>query len=250
FRLLLSHYGTCNAITTFESAMYGQARETKVPAVELLVSHVYDELRSSVVAHLQRLNITCDAAASLRQLVSDHPQLFDDGAYHIDTTHLASTVRAAKDLSDSQRIHLADELAAYGRRLAPELQYPGDPPFAEFYPAHQKYFAILLNPNSAAVADELDYFRQQAVDSNPMEETTAAIEVYIDLLHRIGRSQAAIDARRELLPDDIQTTGQAPGLLELCQAANNFDPLKQLCLQRQDLLGYTMAVLQATSERK
>jgi hypothetical protein len=122
------------------------------------------------------------------------------------------------------------------------LQYPGDGPFAETYPAHLLYFHALCGRD---IERALDYFRQRAEACVPHEETTFAIEVYIDFLHRLGRTRDAIDTLTTMIPDGIRATGFAPSLLELCAAIDDFTAAERICLERGDFLGFAMAKMKA-----
>ena len=126
----------------------------------------------------------------------------------------------------------------YGRR-----QFT--PPFAEFYPAHQRYFDALLGQE---IEEAILYFRQQAEKSDAYQESTVAIEVYLDLLARLEKWPTAIEETVRLLPESVQTTGLAPSLLDLSEACQNYDHLRQACRERDDLLGYTIGLLNAKSK--
>ena len=111
-------------------------------------------------------------------------------------------------------------MAGYGCQLSKELQYPGDEPFADQFPAYSHFFNCLLNEGRDA---GLEYFRQraQSVDAHTMG--TLAMEVYIDLLARCGRADEAIEATLTNLPPGTHTTGTAPSLLELSTQRGDFD---------------------------
>jgi hypothetical protein len=243
FRLVLSHYGTCNAITTFESAMYGRPRAQRAVGAKLLVEHVYHELSHNVASHIARVEgCTPPLHIQLRSLLSEREWLTAEGGYHIDATHLASTVRIARDLSDEASLEKAIELSQYGTRLDKSLQYAGDGPFTDLYPSHLLYFNALLERD---VESGVEYFRQKAEASDPHEETTYAIEVYIDLLHRIGRTRDAIAALLKMIPEGMRTTGYGPSLLELCASIGDYRAAERLCAEKNDLLGFAMAKLKA-----
>jgi hypothetical protein len=244
FRLLLRHYGTCNSITTFESVMYGRSRSDRAAGAALIVEHLYDELRAGVSNHIQRQEGAApDENLSLTQLCTGRDWLFAGGAYHVDTTHLASVVRLARDLTEPRLLRLARELADYGSRLEPSLQYPGEPPFEQLYPATSRYLSALLGHDEEA---HLEYFRERAEGVNPHEETTQVIEIYIDLLARLGQPQRALEESLRLLPDGVHPTGRAPTLLDLAAASGQFTTVTELARQRKDLVGYALCLLQAS----
>lgn len=246
FQLLLTNYGTCNSITTFESSMYGRPRPERSIGAKLLVEHVHAELHENVVGHIDREENARPNSTDIGPLLEGRDWLTAEGSYHIDVTHLSSAVRIARDVTDEQTLRKAFDLTQYGRRLDSQLQYPGDEPFADQYISHALYFSALIGEQ---VDKGLAYFKEKAESCSPHEETTAAIEVYVDLLHRIGRTTDAIDAMTRLIPAGMQTTGQAPSLLELCEAADNYTTIREQCEQNGDLLGYAMGLMKASTSR-
>ena len=246
FQLLLSNYGTCNSITTFESSMYGRPRPERAIGARLLVAHVHAELLENIVGHIEREENTRPAATTISRLIDGRDWLTADGSYHIDVTHLSSIVRIARDVTDEESLRQAFDLTEYGRRLDSQLQYPGDEPFADAYVSHAYYFAALFGDKTE---EAINYFKQKAEACVPHEETTAAIEVYVDLLHRLGRTREAIEAMTRLIPAGMQTTGQAPSLLELCETADDYSTIRNQCKANGDLLGFTMGLLKASASR-
>jgi hypothetical protein len=150
-------------------------------------------------------------------------------------------VRFARDLEDAESLRLALELTEYGSRLDAQLQYPGDAPFGDFYAAHKLYFSALLGEE---IEQAVGYFRKRAEDVDPYEDSTSAIDVYIDLLARLGRQKLAIDESLRLVPENVQTTGQAPTLLDLSEACGSYDQLREICRKRRDVLGYALGLIQ------
>jgi hypothetical protein len=242
FQILIGHYGTCNSITTFDSAMYGRPRCERAVGAALLVEHLHEQLRTNVLSHVVRQEGHAPADTSLPALLSGRPWLFEQGTYHVDTTHLASVMRIARDLDDPQRLRLSVELADYGERLDRALQYAGDEPFEDLYPTSSRYFRALLGQQRE---DYLAYFRLRAEQSNPREDTTLSIETYVDLLARLRRHDEALREALRLLPEGVQQTGRAPSLLELAAAADNYAPLLQVTRQRGDAVGFAMSLLRA-----
>jgi hypothetical protein len=242
FGLVLEHYGTCNAITTFESALHQQPRDVQAAAAGMLVAHLHEELLATVKSDIARQEGTEPKENTLRELVADRDWLFAEGAYHIDTTHLASTVRFARLLSDARLLRLALDLTEYGRRLTTQFQYQGEEPFTDHYPAHALYFQALLGEN---LDEALAYFRQQAESVDLDQIGTIAVEVYIDLLDRVGRREEAIEVLLSMLPSDRRTLGIAPSLFELSRRAGKFDRATEFYQQHDNLLGYATCLLSA-----
>ena len=115
-------------------------------------------------------------------------------------------------------------------------------PFTDFYPAHALFFHAMLGENGE---EAVKYFREKAETLDPKQHGSMPIEVYIDLLARLGRHEDAMDASIALLPHDLPTLGYAPPLFELCKQAARFDRLMEHCRNRDDLLGYACALMRS-----
>ena len=243
YGLVLEHYGTCNAITTLENLAPGRDRaSTRIP-ISLLVRHVHTELSRSLRADITQQQGTEPQETTLAALVADRDWLFGEYSYHLDTSHLASTIRLARRVDDPDILRLALDLTAYGTKLNAQFQYPGEPPFEDLYPAHALYFSALLGER---VDEALNYFREQAEGTDVHQMGTAVAEVYIDLLSRIQRYDDAIEAWIEMVPAGAHTSGLAPGLLELAEKGGRFQRLVDHFQQREDLLAYATGLMQAT----
>ncbi len=232
---VLGHYGTCNAISAFDSIMPRYRLDQQQAAAALLVRQLHDELTANVLADIERREGRAPAEATLDDLIRARPDLLADSSYHIDISHLASIVRIARIVEDPEVLRPALDLTEYGRRLAAPLQLAGDPPFTEMFPSHQLFFAAQLG---LQVDEALDYFRQLAERANPEEEGTVAAEVYISFLVRLHRFKEALAAHARLIGPTMRTGGIAPSLLELARLAGDYDQLSAICRQRDDLLGF------------
>src|SRR5207247_1071093 len=122
-------------------------RDEQAPAARLLLRQLHEDLVANVKADIARQEGQPPNAQTLRELVHDRDWLFQDNSYHLDTTHLAATVRIARALTDPDDLRLALDLTEYGRRLGQPFQYQGDEPFGEMYPANALYFHALLGEN-------------------------------------------------------------------------------------------------------
>jgi hypothetical protein len=240
FQIVLDRYGTCNAITTLQSVLHGRPKSDRQACGRLLVRHVHQELLGNVHAHLERQGERVADGGSLRPLLERFPWLLEGGGYHIDPSHLASALQIATDVTDRPSLDLCLDLTEYGRRLDPQLQYPGEPPFVDLYAAMALFYGAQVGRD---VARAVGFFRDAALATRPHDEGTAAIEVYVELLARLDRFDQALDAAVTLLPTDVPRTGRAPSLLELCRSSAQLERLQQVCQERNDLLGYTAALL-------
>ncbi len=258
YQLSLDRMGTCNSITLFESALAQRPRADQQIAAQLLVAHVHRELLANVQRDIaKRAEETGDKATSgndpadvaspaasdsLEELLKTRPELLRDGSYHLDTSHIASTVRFARVMDDPIHLRLALDLACYGRKLHPQYQYPGEEPFLDLYPASAAFFRALLGEQVDA---GIRYFTHKADAVDQQQFGTVAIEVLIDLQSRCGRQEAALQTYAQRLPAGTRIIGIAPTLLQLSQRLGTYQAMLDICRQRNDLLGYAAAVLQA-----
>ena len=242
FGWLLGRYGTCNSISTLEGLIGKLDNENQQACVATLVRHLHGELSANVRAHLERQQETAPAGASLADMVASHPWLLEDDAYHIDMSHLASTVRLARLLVEPAAVALARDLAAYGRGLGASLQFAGDPPFEDLYPSHQLFFAATLGDD---VENALRYFRERAAAIAPDEHGTAALETYLILLTRCDRHGEALAAFAQLVPDDVTLSPFAPSPLTLAEQSANWQLYDTVMRRRGDVIGFVAGQLAA-----
>ena len=238
--------GTCNTITMLDSVVAMRGRKEQQEAVGALVEHVHGELLANLIADLKRRkpDLIPPVEGKIVDWLGLHPGLLRDGTYHLDTTHLASTVRFARVLDDRRVLGLAADLAEYGRQLHAQYQYSSDEPFADLYPMSLAWFRALLGEQ---VDGALRLFRQKAETLDPQEHGTVAIETYADLLARVGRPSESASFLMRWMPQGMRPFGIAPSLLELAQAAGDFRPMMEHAHHRGDLIGYTAALLQSAS---
>ncbi len=252
YGLVLDRFGTCNAITTYDSSLARRPRAEQAPAAKALLRRVHDDLVASVktdIARQEGSQPTLTPALSqrerekmvLRDLVHDRDWLFQENSYHLDTTHLAATVRIARVLTEPDDLRLALDLTDYGRRLSQQFQYQGDEPFANLYPAHALYFQALLGEN---VEEAIAHFKMKAEMLDPQHHGYGPIEVYVDLLSRLGRDEEALAAAVKFGLGSIQPLGNALPLVELARRAKGYAGVLAHCREKEDLLGFVAALVQ------
>jgi hypothetical protein len=242
FQLVLEHYGCCNAISTFDSEMQNRPRNERQEVAMLLVQHLHRDLMASLRSDISRQQGTPAKETTIADLVRDRDWLFENDNYHIDTSHLNSIVRFALLIDDPATLKLAVDLTEYGKRLSPQFQFRGEPPFDDAYPTSAMFFRALLGEN---VDEAVNYFQGRAT-SQPIEEVgTGPAEVYIDLLARLGRHADAIRAAAVLLPPGTRTAGFAPTLLELARTSGDYESLKEVSRERGDLVGFAAGLVEA-----
>ena len=244
FQLVLKHYGTCNAITLFESEMANRPRPQRQQIAALLVQHLRQELLSNVRSDIERQQGSPAPQGTLGELVAKREWLFAEENYHVDTTHLNSVVRFAHVVDDPDVLRQALDLTEYGRRLSPSYQFPGEEPFRDMYAASALLFSAQLGER---VDEALDYFRAQALACPAAEVGPMPAEVYVSLLARLGRTTEAMDAYAELLPPGTRTSGFAPSLVELATQGAQYERLTELCRQRGDLIGFVAGLVEQRS---
>lgn len=242
--LCLKMRGTCNTITMLDSIVAMRGRADQQSAVEALVKHVHQELLANLIADIKRrkADVQEPTEPAIVAWLGLMPGLLRDGTYHLDTTHLASTVRFARVLDDPQTLRLAADLAEYGRQLHAQYQYSSEEPFADLYPMSLAWFRALLGEHVEAA---LRVFRQKAESLDLQEHGSIGIETYADLLARIGRPAEATKYLIRSMPEGMRPYGVAPSLIELSSASGEFQSMKDHALERGDLIGFAAAVLQS-----
>jgi hypothetical protein len=244
FELVLKNYGTCNAITMFDSHMYERPKTERQEVAALLIRHLHEELKDNLVAEITRQEGTPPREPTIEALVADRDWLFADGCYHIDTSHLSATVRFARVVEDPAVLRLAVDLTEYGRRLSTQYQYAGDEPFADAYAEQGLFFRAQLGQRAE---EAVKHFGDKARQLSLEEHGTAPAEVYVALLARLGRHREAIDALHELIPVGTRLAGFAPSMGELALASGEYQRMAAICRDRGDLLGYAAGLLQGAA---
>lgn len=245
YSLVLEHFGTCNAITTYESSIARHPIPDQRTAAGLLVRHLHGELLSTVRADIVQQEGTEPPETTLAELVADRDWMFGEHSYHIDTTHLASTVRFSRILEDPELLRLALDLTAYGRRLSSQFQYQGDEPFGDIYPSTAFYLSALLGEG---VDEAIAYFRNKVAALDTNEHGSQPMEAFVQLLDRVNRPSEAIDALIDFSAAPQQQDAQVvPILLELSEKMGDFEKVKDLCRKRGDVLGFASSLIQASN---
>ena len=223
FELILDHYGTCSAITALEQVPPGDTA-TQVACVERLIRHLHAQLAASVRADIvQRGQLAPAKGTSIAGLIEGRDWLFRDEAYHTDISHLSATVRYSILVSDPAVLALALDLAEYGRRLSPRLQFEGAPPFERTFDDYRLFLKALLGEDQdAAIA----HFRTKADAARGDDfESSLPAQVLVTLLARVGKLDEAIELASDRLAHLPEAALTCPGIAELCQRAGRLDRL-------------------------
>lgn len=237
--LMLKTRGTCNTITACDQAMGQLSPEHRTEAARLLVNHLYEELRGSLLYAIERHDEQKPESAPIRELLQDRDWLFAEGNYHVDVSHLHSVVRFARFLEATHpEMKKAVELSLYGSKLDEPFQYPAEAPFEEYYPAHLAYFAVLLDDDREK---SLAFFKDKIENAVDPQDASMSAYVLVDLLCRIGEHSAAVDIAKEHLRDIEDPNGFS--FSQLCQQAGDFATLKETAKQRNDLVTFAVGLL-------
>ncbi len=246
FELILEHYGTCSAITAFEG-IPPHDESVRAACTERLIDRLHRDLSANVRADIaSRGQPSPHEGASLAEMIAGRDWLFAEDSYHIDVSHLASVVRMSLMAKDHLAIAKAADLAEYGRRLSPRLQYEGNPPFDRTYEDHRLYLNALLGKN---VDEALALFRSRLGDPGTFAEDsdsaapTLAAQVLVNLLARLGRLDEAIEVSSAYLDGLPDASLFCPTVAQLCQRAGNPARLAEIARHRGDPVQYAIALL-------
>ncbi len=238
-KMLLRAHGMCNTITSLDQAMGNLSVQQRSDCAKVLVRELYHDLTESVRRQVQEKMPLIEPNASLRELLTGRDWILNGGNYHIDVSHLCSVVRFARSIeAPAVELDLVLQLCDYGSRLDPLLQYPGEPPFEDFYPAHRHFFHVILGRDVDAA---LAYFRQKLEDEPDEYDKPLLAYVLVDLLVRAKRLDEAVDvaaAHLTKLGNDV-----AFSFAELCADAGRLDKLAEVMRKQDDLVGFTAALV-------
>ncbi len=241
--IMLRVNGTCNTITALDQHIQQLDVEDRRKAAALMVRELYEDLTQTVSQEVQQKIAMLPPDESLRKLITGRDWLFEEGNYHIDVSHLNAVVRFARFLEPGdEELDKAMQLAEYGSKLAEQFQYPADPPFDDFYPAHLQFFKVLAEKDREA---GLAYFRKK-IDEEPEEEDKPMLAyVLVDLLIRIDRLSDALAVAKDYLQEVEDPHGFS--FSKLCAEAGSLDTLRETARSRGDLVTYTATLLQASA---
>ncbi len=239
---ILDLYGICSAITAFEHL---PTEETiRAQAAERLTRALHDQLVFSLRSEIQRQGEPAPPeSATVADLIRNRPSLFDDDAYHIDTSHLASVTRMALLLREPAALTLARDLVAYGQRLSIRYKYAGEPPFEDLYDSTGHYLDALLGHDADRA---IDHFLANLPPVDPTTEVPAnslPAQVLVGLLDRLGQVERAMELAIEHLADVPESQLNCPTIPELCRRANRTDRLADFAQARGDAALFAAATL-------
>lgn len=244
FDLILDRLGICSAITILGGAgpEFAHGPEVRAYCVKRLVRALYQELYDRLAAEIERREGAKPSAQTVRELVVGSDWLFEDDYYHIDVSHLSSVVQMAVNLDPGPELELARELCVYGQRLSARFQYASESPFEDQYRDYGVFLAVLAGDD---VAEGLAHFRAKVENADPEQVGTYPAEVYVNLLLRAGKPDAALAVARRYLTtvDDRRLT--CPGIVELCQQTKDYRTLAEVARELDNPVHYLAGLLAA-----
>lgn len=242
--LLLKSYGICNTITTFDQALQQSlfTPQDQKRAAAMLVREIYQDLSYTLEREVTQKFAMLPSGMSVRELITGRDWLFENQNYHIDVSHLNSVVRFARAFNpETPELPKVIELCEYGSKLSPQFQYPGEPPFDEFYPAHLHFFKALAGDNTE---QHLQYFRERLANEPDEQDKPYLAIVLVDLLMRLKRFDEAVDAATPHLCQVNDLSPNGFSYARLCQQAGRFDAWRDACEKTGDHVGFAAAIIQ------
>ena len=243
FELILKHYGLCRAITMFDA--YPQ-RDGRHESLRLLVRSLHGTLLENLTGAIAEVEGVRPESRSIAELIHGRDWLFENNAQYTDSSHLAPVLALSADLDDAETLRMAVEIADYGSRLGPMFQYSDDPPFDRVYEDRAIYLRALAGEE---VDRAVKHFKDKAARSDPDRDGSRPAEVLVQLLLRLERYDDAIKAFRQYLIDVPAEALSCPSLLQLCQAAGDFEQLKNEAKQRGEPLSYMAGAVEGVREK-
>ncbi len=235
----LAHYGTCNSISLIDGCLAGWLAADRQAAIGRLVSHLHAELVANVRHHIAEQTGVAPETGTLGEWTAAHDWLTANDNYHVDTSHLSSTVRLARLVEQPATLELACDLTAYGARLSPMYHFQAEEPFADLYASHGLFFGAQLGQR---VDEAVEYFEVRARTAEAQAAGSLPAESLVCLLSRLGRWEAALEASSRWLPPGTAVSGFAPTLLELGQRSGRYAQVESICAARGDLVGFLAAL--------
>lgn len=234
-QLILSQHGMCRAITSF--GMF-PVQKDRAQCITLLVRSLHAEVVDRMARTIESQEGSRPDTASLVDMLTGRPWLFGEYDYYVDTSHLVSLLPYCVEVTDTSTLQLFHELCEYGKRLSPQFQSQGQPPFENPYVDYDHYVQALLGID---VEDRIAHFRRKVTENEPEQAADGPAQALINLLMRLGRYEEALEISLKYLAGEGSSSGACPSALQICYLSKNYDRLKELASNRGDLLTYVAA---------
>jgi hypothetical protein len=239
FDLVLDRNGVCSAITMVSSSDITGNADLRDYCVGRLARALHAQLTERLRNDAEGRGIKLPPDVSITRIVIDHPELFAEDSYHIDTSHLSSVVQMSTYLPKGTDNDLARELCEYGRKLSKGLQGHTEAPFEEGY---SDYLAFLNVIAGVEVEQGLERFRAKAA-REAAEGSTYAAQVYVNLLLRVDRPAEALAAAKEFLLAEDDRNLICPGVSELAKRTGDFATLAEAAKARNDPVAFLAGMI-------
>lgn len=245
--LMLATHGMCNTVTTVDQIYLEMSPKDRFKCAEVLVRQLYADLLHNVRYEVEQRTPMLPPDQTLSELLAGRLWLFENENYHTDVSHLNAVVRFARSLEKDQpeALDMAIQLSDYGARLSPHLQYPGEPPFDDYYVAHQHYFKIVADKNREA---SLDFFRQRMQQSEDTQDRELIAYVMVDLLMRLEKHAEAIETAEKYLGNVNEQSGFS--FTALCEDTGDMEALKRHAQKVNNPVLYVAAQLKSDQQKR
>lgn len=243
FQLVVERYGICNAITTYSGQDFSRFPAAKQRAIAMLVKSLYEQLRERLVNDVEAQGGKVSPNANVGEIVAAHPELFAEGGYHVDTSHLSSIAQFSLELDACPERELARQLCAYGEKLGTSFQYDADPPFEHTYADYKILLAILEGENVEA---GLQHFAAK-IEPAMGNDNTFPAEVYVNILLKLDRKVEALAVAKKYLAGEKRQLS-CPSVYELCQQAGDYAGLAEAAKSRADGVNYLASLIAAQTK--
>jgi hypothetical protein len=239
YEWVLKRFGICSAITMLSGEL-NITPEARAACIRRLVRVMHKELVERLRAEIARQQGFEPTGTTVAELIAGRDWLFADDFYHIDLSHLNSTVQMATQLDGGEELKLARDMCNYGKRLSPRFRFQADPPFDDQYTAYDWYLATLTGED---VEGGIAYFRGRAEAADPQTVGTFPAEVLVNLLVRLGRTGEALAVSRQLLASASEGRLSCPSFVELCQRTGNYQALAEVAREQGHAINFVAGLI-------
>jgi len=239
--LILSNYGVCRAISSFQQYPGQEGRES---SLRLLVGAIYRDLAESLKRAVARGEGQGPETNSISSLIAGRDWLFENNNYYIDTSHVISVIQFSIESDDREILSMALELTDYGNKLSPMYQFRGNPPFQNVYEDYGIYLAALLGKN---IDQAVAHFREKVAKGEPSELDSSPAQVLVTLLSRLNRYHEAIEVSLQYLRDFDSRQITCMSVPQLCQKVKDYELLMKFSREQGDLLIFAAGAVQMAS---
>ena len=241
---VLRRYGICSAITMLSGEL-PLSNEGRAACIRRLVHALHTELVERLRGEIGRQQGFEPTGKTVQELIAGRDWLFNDDFYHIDLSHLNSTVQMATQLDGGEELKLARDLCAYGKKLSPRFRFQADPPFDDQYADYDHYLAVLIGEDVEA---GIAHFRAKAESADPQTIGSYPAEVLVNLLLRIGRQDEALEISRKLLAPLGEAPRSCPSFVELCQRTGNYQALADVARDQGNAINFVAGLIAARAK--